>query len=946
MSETTKPAPSASAVDTLQPAAPAAESPARKAPAKAAGHSLADHPSATEAPVIPITDQPRLLVLDGHSMAFRAFFALPADKFSTATGQHTNAIHGFTSMLINLIKEQKPTHIAVAFDVSDDTTHRKAEYDGYKGGRNETPREMSGQIDLIDKVMGAWGIKTIKLPGWEADDILATLAAQGEAAGFEVLLVSGDRDAFQLITDNVFVLYPRKGVSDIPRMDAEAIQEKYFVSPAQYSDLAALVGETADNLPGVPGVGPKTAAKWINLYGGLEGVLENIDSIGGKVGDALRENVDAVKRNRKLNRLRTDLELPVTLEDLADPRPDQAALEDLFDTLEFKTIRTRLFALYGSEVTEADRETLATPDYTVPATAEELATFLAGTEGKRAAVAVDLVPGRIGEDASAVAIVHGESAVYLDLTAQDADTENVLAAWLRDPSAAKVMHGFKGALKALSARGMELDGVVDDTAISGYLIQPDRRSYELAELAQHHLNLTVSKEEAKAGQLELAFDGDDEASAGALVHVAAVVQALSRFFEDELKDRGALDLLTTLELPVSRVLADMELAGIGIDMQRMDEQLSDLARVIDNAQQQAFAAIGHEVNLGSPKQLQTVLFEELGLPKTKKIKSGYTTDAASLKNLLEKTGHEFLVQLMAHRESSKLRQMLESLKKSVAEDGRIHTTYAQNVAATGRISSNNPNLKNIPIRSEEGRRVRGIFVVSDGYECLLSADYSQIEMRIMAHLSGDAGLIQAYKDGEDLHRFVGSNIFHVPTDQVTSAMRSKVKAMSYGLAYGLTSFGLSKQLEISVDEARTLMKDYFDRFGAVRDYLRGVVEKARVDGYTATIEGRRRYLPDLTSTDRQLRENAERIALNSPIQGSAADIIKRAMLGVSGALAEQGLKSRMLLQVHDELVLEVAAGERDAVEKLVTEQMGAAAELSVPLEVQIGIGTSWYEAGH
>ncbi|QDW29681.1 DNA polymerase I [Arthrobacter sp. KBS0702] len=943
MSETTKPALSPSATDLLPAAEPESVVAARPA---ATTSRAAQSVSATEAPVIPITDQPRLLVLDGHSMAFRAFFALPADKFSTATGQHTNAVHGFTSMLINLIKEQKPTHVAVAFDVSDDTTHRKAEYDGYKGGRNETPREMSGQIDLIDKVMGAWGIKTIKMPGWEADDILATLAAMGEKAGYEVLLVSGDRDAFQLITDNVFVLYPRKGVSDIPRMDADAIQEKYFVSPAQYSDLAALVGETADNLPGVPGVGPKTAAKWINLYGGLEGVLENLDAIGGKVGDALRANVEEVKRNRRLNRLHTDLELPVTLEDLADPRPDQAALEDLFDTLEFKTIRTRLFALYGSEVTEAERESLDTPEFVTPSDAAELGAFLAAGAGKRSALAVDLVPGRIGEDATALAIVRDDAAAYIDLASQDAAAENVLAGWLRDAGSPKVMHGFKAALKALTARGLDLEGVVDDTSISGYLIQPDRRSYELAELAQHHLNISVSTEAAKAGQLELAFDGDDAAAAGALVHEAAVVRALSHYFESELKERKAQDLLTTLELPVSRVLATMELAGIAIDMQRMDEQLADLAKVIDHAQELAFAAIGHEVNLGSPKQLQTVLFDELGLPKTKKIKSGYTTDAASLKNLLEKTGHEFLVQLMAHRESSKLRQMLESLKKSVTEDGRIHTTYAQNVAATGRISSNNPNLQNIPIRSEEGRRVRGIFVVSEGYECLLSADYSQIEMRIMAHLSGDAGLIQAYKDGEDLHRFVGSNIFHVPTDQVTSAMRSKVKAMSYGLAYGLTSFGLSKQLEISVDEARTLMKDYFDRFGAVRDYLRGVVDQARIDGYTATIEGRRRYLPDLTSTDRQLRENAERIALNSPIQGSAADIIKRAMLGVSGALAEQGLKSRMLLQVHDELVLEVAKGEREAVEKLVTEQMGSAAQLSVPLEVQIGIGTSWYEAGH
>ncbi|WP_372489858.1 DNA polymerase I [Arthrobacter rhizosphaerae] len=897
--------------------------------------------------MIPITDQPRLLVLDGHSMAFRAFFALPADKFSTANGQHTNAIHGFTSMLINLIKEQKPTHVAVAFDVSDETTHRKAEYSEYKGGRNETPMEMSGQIDLIDKVMQAWGIKTIKMPGYEADDILATLAAMGEKAGYEVLLVTGDRDAFQLITDNVFVLYPRKGVSDIPRLDTAAIQEKYFVTPPQYSDLAALVGESADNLPGIPGVGPKTAAKWINLYGGLEGVLENADAIGGKVGDALRENVEAVKRNRRLNRLHTDLDLPLTLDDLAEPRPDEAALEQLFDDLEFKTIRTRLFALYSSEELEsAERESIDTPDFTTPAGATELSAFLASGAGTRSAVAVDLVPGRIGEDAAALAIVRDDAAVYIDLASQDAEAENVLAEWLRDAQAPKVMHGYKAALKALSSRGLGLEGVVDDTSISGYLIQPDRRTYELSELAQHHLNISISPETAKAGQLELSFDGDDAAASGALVQAAAVVQALSRHFESELKERKAEDLLTTLELPVSRVLADMELAGIAIDMPRLEEQLADLSKVIDNAQELAFAAIGHEVNLGSPKQLQTVLFEELQLPKTKKIKSGYTTDAASLKNLLEKTGHEFLVQLMAHRESSKLRQMLESLKKSVTDDGRIHTTYAQNVAATGRISSNNPNLQNIPIRSEEGRRVRGIFVVSDGYDCLLSADYSQIEMRIMAHLSGDAGLIQAYKEGEDLHRFVGSNIFHVPTEEVTSAMRSKVKAMSYGLAYGLTSFGLSKQLEISVDEARTLMKDYFDRFGAVRDYLRGVVDQARVDGYTATIEGRRRYLPDLTSTDRQLRENAERIALNSPIQGSAADIIKRAMLGVHSELEAQGLKSRMLLQVHDELVLEVANGERAAVEKLVTEQMGAAAQLTVPLDVQIGVGSSWYEAGH
>ncbi|MFK0038317.1 DNA polymerase I [Paenarthrobacter sp. NPDC090517] len=880
-------------------------------------------------------------------MAFRAFYALPAENFSTARGQYTNAVHGFTSMLINLIKDQKPTHVAVAFDVSDDTTFRKAEYSEYKGGRNATPAEFAGQIGLIAKVMEAWGIRTIAMPGYEADDVLATLAAQGDAAGFEVLLVSGDRDSFQLINDNVFVLYPKQGVSNIPKLDAAAIEEKYFVKPSLYSDLAALVGESADNLPGVPGVGPKTAAKWINLYGGLEGILENLDAIGGKVGGALKENLENVKRNRRLNQLLTDLELPITLEDLHEPRPDRQAIEELFEELEFRTLRTRLFDLYGDDTAGDAPDTIDAPEFSVLTEAAELESFFAAGSGVRSSLAVQVVPGRVGDDASALAVVRNNGAAYIELTGLDAAAEAVLARWLKDPEEAKVLHEFKSALKALHNRGLGLEGVVDDTSISGYLIQPDRRSYDLAELAQVHLKISLATAAAQSGQLELDLSGEtDQAAAAALVQQAAVVHALSKHFEKELAERKADALLTTLELPVARVLAQMELTGIFVSTDRMDEQLADLTKVIENAQEQAFAAIGHEVNLGSPKQLQTVLFDELGLPKTKKIKSGYTTDAASLKGLLEKTGHEFLVQLMAHRESSKLAQMVETLKKSVADDARIHTTYAQNIAATGRISSNNPNLQNIPVRSEEGRRVRGIFVVSEGYECLLSADYSQIEMRIMAHLSGDEALIQAYRDGEDLHRFVGSRIFNVPPAEVTSAMRSKVKAMSYGLAYGLTSFGLSKQLEISVDEARTLMKDYFDRFGGVRDYLRGVVDQARTDGYTATIEGRRRYLPDLTSTNRQAREAAERIALNSPIQGSAADLIKRAMLGVSAELASQGLKSRMLLQVHDELVLEVAPGEREAVEKLVIDQMGSAADLSVPLDVQIGVGSSWYEAGH
>ena len=905
--------------------------------------------SAKTAPPTPVSaatqdgETPRLLVIDGHSMAFRAFYALPPENFATDTGQHTNAVHGFTSMLLTMIRQQKPTHVVVAFDL-DTPTFRSLEYTEYKGGRNKTPEEFYGQIDLIIKVMAAMNIPTISADGFEADDIIATLSVQGETAGWDVLVVSGDRDAFQLITDKVLVLYPKKGISDIPPMDAAAVEAKYFVPPNRYSDLAALVGETADNLPGVPGVGPKTAAKWINQYGGLEGILDNLDSIGGKVGESLRAHVDDVKRNRRLNHLLRDMELPVALDDMVLQAPDREAVEELFDALQFNTLRKRLFDLFGEEEEHDDGEGHQVPAHQLVTEAAALKKWLAA--GKATLTAVDVLSEPLGlqREAVALALVRADSAVVVELGTADEALDKELGTWLAG-DAPKVVHEYKEALKALAPRGHSLGGVVDDTSLSGYLIQPDRRSYDLPDLSQMHLKVTFAAAgTSDAGQLDLGLEGG--ARFADAVQRGYVALLLSEHFAPMLAERGAATLLAQLELPLAAVLAQMELTGIDISQERLDALLADFTAAMNAAQAAAFDAIGHEVNLGSPKQLQEVLFEELGLPKTKKIKTGYTTDAASLKALLEKTGHEFLAQLMAHREASKLKQMVETLKKSVDADGRIHTTYAQNVAATGRLSSNNPNLQNIPIRSEEGRRVRDLFVVSDGYECLLAADYSQIEMRIMAHLSGDAGLIQAYAQGEDLHRYVGSHVFGVAPEEVTSAMRSKVKAMSYGLAYGLTSFGLSKQLEISVDEARTLVKDYFDRFGGVRDYLRGVVEQARIDGFTSTIEGRRRYLPDLTSTDRQLRDLAERVALNSPIQGSAADIIKHAMLGVAAELDKQGLKSRMLLQVHDELVLEIWPGERDAVQALVVAQMGAAADLLVPLEVQVGVGSSWNDAGH
>ncbi len=882
-------------------------------------------------------------------MAFRAFYALPPENFSTDTGQHTNAVYGFTSMLINLIKDQKPTHVAVAFDL-DTPTFRSEEFTEYKAGRSKTPEEFHGQIDLIIKVLEAMRVPTLTLDGYEADDILATLAFQAAAEDWDVQVVSGDRDTFQLVNDRVTVLYPKQGVTNIPRMDAVAIEEKYLVPPAQYSDLAALVGETADNLAGVPGVGPKTAAKWLRTYGGLEGILENLDAIGGKVGDSLRAHVDIVKRNRRLNRLLTDLDLPVKLETMLSQHPDRAAVEDLFDSLQFNTLRKRLFDLFGEEPSEDAGEAMVPPVHVVLEETHALESWLTATHQALTSLQLVTEPTTGGADVVGIALVTAAAAAYVPLQSLDAEAERVLAGWLADRDAPKVVHDFKSAYKQLAARGLPLAGAVDDTALSGYLIQPDRRSYDLADLCQYHLRLSIESASADdSGQLSLEL-GDEDAARAAVARAFAALQ-LSEHFAGQLVEKGANRLLGELELPLAEVLAEMELTGIAVSVERLDRLLEDFSATISTAAAEAFRIIGKEINLGSPKQLQAVLFDELGLPKTKKIKTGFSTDADALADLIVKTGHPFIAELLAYRDATKLRQTVEGLKKSVAEDGRIHTTYVQTVAATGRLSSTNPNLQNIPVRSEEGRRIREVFVVGSAgsgprWESLMTADYSQIEMRIMAHLSGDDGLIAAFRAGEDLHRFVGAHIFAVAPEGVTSAMRSKVKAMSYGLVYGLSSFGLSKQLNISVDEARTLMRDYFERFGAVRDYLRGVVEQARVDGFTSTIEGRRRYLPDLSSDNRQLREMAERAALNAPIQGSAADIIKKAMLGVDAALRSGGLSSRMLLQVHDELVLEIAEGERDAVEELVRAQMGAAADLAVPLEVSIGTGASWHEAAH
>ncbi|MEI2731280.1 MAG: DNA polymerase I [Dermatophilaceae bacterium] len=887
----------------------------------------------------------RLLLLDGHSLAYRSFYALPAENFSTKTGQHTNAVYGFTSMLINVLRDEAPTHVAVAFDVSRET-FRLQEYAEYKAGRSATPTEFSGQIPLLREVLDALRIVHVESPGFEADDVIATLTTQAREAGYQVLVCTGDRDAFQLVSDEVTVLYPMRGVSEMARMTPAAVEARYGVPPQRYGDLAALVGETSDNLAGVPGVGPKTAAKWIGQYGGVDGVIAHVGEIGGKVGEALREHVDAVLRNRRLNRLVTDLALDVTVADLHRQTWDREQVHAVFDALEFRVLRERLFATFEAAPEEAESGFDVAG---VTLDAEQVPGWIAEhvRPGERVGLAVLGTWGRGTGDAHGLAVATAAGpAAYLDLPTLDEAADAAVAAWLADPALPKAIHDAKGPMHALTARGWPLAGVTSDTALAAYLVKPDQRSYDLADLALRLLRRELRQESTTTGQGLLDL-GDDMSEANRAMIAARAVLDLADALDVELERTGGMPLLRDVELPLVGVLARMEQAGIAVDEPALTSLEADFAANVREAQHDAWDAIGREdVNLGSPKQLQEVLFDQLGLPKTKRTKTGYTTDADALTELYAKAAHPFLEALLRHRDASRLRVTVEGLLKSIADDGRIHTTYLQTIAATGRISSTDPNLQNVPIRTEEGRRIREMFVVGPGDESLMSVDYSQIEMRVMAHLSGDDGLIEAFRTGEDLHSFVAARVFGVPADEVTAAMRSKIKAMSYGLAYGLSAFGLSRQLSISTGEAKALMDEYFLRFGEVRDYLHRLVDDARRTGYTATMLGRRRYLPDLTSDNRQRREMAERMALNAPIQGSAADIMKVAMLRVDAALAANQARSRILLQVHDELVLEVAPGERADLETLVRREMGSAVAMDVPLEVSVGVGHSWHDAAH
>ena len=858
----------------------------------------------------------RLLLIDGHSMAYRAFYALPAENFTTAQGQHTNAIYGFATMLLSLLTSEKPTHVAVAFDVSR-KTFRSEIFPEYKANRAKTPDEFRSQMSYLHELVTAFGITTFEVEGFEADDIIATIAKQAERENAQVFICTGDRDSFQLVNEKTTVLYPKRGVSDLTRMTPDAVQEKYGMSPEQYPDFAALRGDPSDNLPSVPGVGEKTASKWIVEYGSLHELIANIDKLGGKVGQSLRDSVNDVIRNRELTQLVASVPLDLSIDALAWNGVEENRTNPLFEKLEFKTLKDRMkpILLKGSvKPVEPEFELFATEIAEGVLTPEEASAKISQHVGD-ISISFQLVDEKlhsyaIGLTPDDVFLVHSST----------------MGDWALDPKVSKIAHDGKSL-----ARTNGLTGICFDTSLAAYLVNPGVRSQELKDIQERWGDgsaINVSSPEQE------------------LLTSARAMFTLRDSLTRELKERSLWELFMTMELPVADLLARMESIGIAVNKKGLDELAAFFEGEVSRETKAAHDAVGHEFNVASPKQLQVVLFDELGLPKTKKIKTGYTTDAESLDWLHQKSGHPVLTSLLRIRETKKLGTTVEGLIAEIARDGRIHTHFQQTVAATGRLSSTGPNLQNIPVRTEEGRKIRDCFTVGKGYVALLTADYSQIEMRIMAHLSHDEKLLAAFASGEDLHATVAGLVFGVKAADVDPEMRRQMKAMSYGLAYGLSSYGLAIQLDISPPAAQQLMDTYFERFGGIRDYLRDVVGEARKVGYTETIMGRRRYLPDLMHDNRQRREVAERMALNAPIQGSAADIIKMAMLNVQSAIEKEKLKSRLLLQIHDELILEVVAGEEEAISALVRREMGSAYPLKAPLDVNAGLGLTWHEAAH
>ncbi|MFM8857869.1 MAG: DNA polymerase I [Actinomycetota bacterium] len=882
-----------------------------------------------------------LLVLDGHSLTYRAFFGLPTDMV-TASGQVTNAVFGFTSMLLNILKERRPAGIVVAFDRSEPTFRHIAE-PSYKAQREESPDILRQQVGIVREVLQAMGITTVDVVGFEADDVIATLADRAVDHGFEVIVVTGDRDSFQLVRDpHVRVLYNRRGVSDYVLYDEAGIFERTGVTAAQYPAYAALRGDPSDNLPGVPGVGEKTAAKLISTYGGLEGIFANVESQTPKLKASLVENQERARRNEELMTLRHDAPVDIEIDDLR-PKPNNADVRRLFDFLEFKSMHARFrdaMAALGITIEEGGASgsgPLEVRNMSTTSDVGQILGMLTPLETLDVAAAWSGEPGRSALEG--VSIVIDSASMHTLWLSTDLLQVSEIRSFIE--TAKFRSHEGKPLLRALLDFGIDPDGLELDTAIAEYLIDPGQNHYSLGDIVAKHSDTYFANDAARTGQLDLDSTqlGSREVSARDALAVCLVADKLKAALEAQ----GMLDLYNTVENPLVRVLARMEHLGIGVDIaelrtiaERLTNRASELSETIQTL-------AGHPFNPNSPTQLAKILFEERGLTPPKKTKTGFSTDAATLEKLREEWP-DFIEPLLEYREVEKLRGTYgEGLLAEVAADGRIHATFNQTVARTGRLSSDRPNLHNIPVRTEEGRVFRTAFVPRAGCEFLV-ADYNQIELRCIAHLADDPGLIAAFTDGRDVHNATASRVFGVDETKVSVEQRSKAKMVSYGLAYGMEAYGLGQRLGIPTDEAGAILDSYFAAFPNVHAYMERTVAEAKARGYTETLFGRRRRIPELDSPNFRIRQAGERQAMNAGIQGLAADIFKIALIDIDTSLDRAGLESRLVLQVHDEVIVEVPSAEKETVGPLVLGCMQNAAELKVPLAVNFAWGKSWAEA--
>ena len=890
-----------------------------------------------------------LMLIDGNSLTYRAFFALPTDM-ATASGQVTNAVFGFTSMLVNLLRDQKPDHLAVVFDRSEPTFRHEA-LSTYKGNRDATPDLLRQQMGIVREVVETLRVPVLDLVGFEADDIIATLATAAEARGDDVIIVTGDRDSYQLVHDpHIKVLYNKRGVSDYALYDEAGIFERTGVKPTDYVHYAALRGDPSDNLPGVPGVGEKTAAKLINQYGGIDGIYEHLDELTPKLRQNLAENEDKARMNIDLMTLRHDAPVTVDPDELQIGNFDLAEVRQLFDFLEFRQLFDRLIGVLGvandspeaasSSVLEAERTDVSTQKDAIG-----LFTELAKTDGPLAAAgAWEGDEGRSVFEGIAVVTdaSMGEVAWVGAETLAAPKVAAAAGALFADGGRAVVAHDAKALMRGLDTCGIDLRSLALDTMIAAYLLDPAEPRYSLEPLLDRYADARLPQDDDQ-GEGQLDFGGaDTSALAQRASRRALGVHALVGPLEESLVARGLADLNTDIEVPLVRVLARMEILGVGVDEGELRKLRDQLVARCDELRALIWADADEEFNVNSTVKLREILFEKLELTPQKKTKTGYSTDAATLEKLLGE--HPIIEHLLAYREVEKLRSTYgEGLLTEIAADGRIHATFNQTVARTGRLSSDAPNLHNIPVRSELGREFRKAFVPAKGYT-LLIADYNQIELRCIAHLAEDPGLIGAFESGQDIHNATAARVFDVDPTTVTIEQRSKAKMVSYGLAYGMEAFGLAQRLGVPIGEAQQILDAYFVAFPAVHDYMERTVAEAREKGYTETLFGRRRQIPELASDNFRIRQAGERQAMNAGIQGLAADIFKVALIRLDRALDAGGSTSRLILQVHDEVICEVPPADLDAVTAIVLEAMSGAFDLRVPLEVNLSHGDSWAAA--